>query len=304
MKDDDLDLDLEFKPLSKGLGFHQKKYQYEAENLSFDEPDKMEEKSFSLKADLSAKKEKVDFAAPFESLIKAPKPIETPKISNDDENVTPVWSQQPSKTQNSWGGDVDLGLAPREDGIVDRDTFSQPLIIDNPFYIPQQKPHSPVEVVTLRFSGHDGLKKDRTKPVNPSLAAILMDVLTLISLCMIFSTLYFASTGQSLSEVILEMPYNSALKNQFIGLTLSIGFLYLIIARCFFGRTIGEWMYHLQLGSLRDQEKASYPLKVFIRTFVVFISGFVVFPLISYFLKKDFLVYFSGLELHGEKIKK
>lgn len=268
MKDFDFEDDLDFKPLSKGLGFHQKKeLKFQADNL--------------------------DFAAPTSDSKSEPE--------HETESVTPVWSKSPSKTQNSWGGDVDLGLAPKEDGIVDRDTFSQPLLIDNPFYVPK-KPYSPVEVVTLKFSGHDGLRKVKTKPVTTSFLAIIMDVLTLISLCMIFSTLYFASTGQSLSDVILALPYNTALKNQFFALTLSIGFMYLIVARCFFGRTIGEWMYHLQLGSVVDQEKSSYPLKVFVRTIIVFATGFIVFPILSSLLKKDYLFYLSGLELHGEKV--
>jgi hypothetical protein len=295
MAENDFDEEIDFKPLSKGLGFHQKKLNFEAENLSFSAPN-----NFSGSNNLSSSDSELMETNEFKSPIHIEKDDES-FSAEPSSSLKPVWSTAPSKTQNSWGGDVDLGLAPREDGIVDRDTFSQPLVIDNPFYVPK-KPYSPVEVVTLRFSGHDGLKKDKSKPVNPSFVAILIDVLTLISLCMIFSTLYFASTGQSLSDVILAMPYNSALKNQFIGLTMSIGFLYLIISRCFFGRTIGEWMFHLQLGSLRDQEKPTYPLRVFIRTFIVFATGFVLFPLISYLFKKDFLVYFSGLELHGEKI--
>lgn len=266
MEDQSFDDELDFKPLSKGLGFHQKQLKFHAENL--------------------------DFAAPTSDSIEESK--------NNSESMTPVWSKSPSRTQNSWGGDVDLGLAPQEDGIVDRDTFSQPLVIDNPFYVPK-KSQSPVEVVTLKFSGHDGLRKVKTKPVTTSFLAITMDVLTLISLCMIFSTLYFATTGQSLSDVILALPYNAALKNQFFALTLSIGFMYLIVSRCFFGRTIGEWMYHLQLGSVLDQEKASYPLKVFVRTFIIFATGFILFPILSYVLRKDYLVYLSGLELHGEK---
>ncbi len=274
--DQDFVDELDFKPLSKGLGFHQKKeLKFQVENLDFAAP-------------TTESKSEVNFETSSE-------------LNQINESLTPVWSKSPSKTQNSWGGDIDLGLAPREDGMVDRDTFSQPMVIDNPFYVPK-KAYSPVEVVTLKFSGHDGLRKVKTKPVTTSFLAIIMDVLTLISLCMIFSTLYFASTGQSLSEVILELPYNAALKNQFFALTLSIGFMYLIVSRCFFGRTIGEWMYHLQLGSTDDQEKSSYPLKVFLRTFIVFASGFIIFPILSYLLKKDFLFYLSGLELHGEEI--
>lgn len=300
MKDLDIEDEIDFKPLSKGLGFHQKKLEPSFASKEELKP-KVFEESFSTKGyDFEDKSIKMELETPILPPVTFQKDNES-FSAEPSSSLTPVWSKPPSKTQNSWGGDVDLGLAPREDGIVDRDTFSQPITIDNPFYIPN-KPFSPVEVVTLKFSGHDGLKKNKSKPVNPSFVAIMIDVLTLISLCMIFSTLYFASTGQSFSAVILAMPYNAALKNQFVGLTLSIGFLYLIIARCFFGRTIGEWMYHLQLGSYKDQIKPMYPLRVFIRTFFVFATGFIVFPILSWLFKKDFLVYFSGLELHSEKL--
>lgn len=266
----DFDDEIIFKPLSKGLGFNQKKPGTEESNDSQIIEDQ-DVKSLKLSSKL-----------------------------NEETEPTPVWSKPVTKSQNSWGGNVDLGLTPQEDGIIDRDSLSRSTLIDNPFYVPA-KPISPVEVVTLKFSGHDGLKKDKSKPTQGSFMAIIIDVLTLISLCMIFSTLYFASTGQSLSGVIMAMPYNAALKNQFLGLTISIGFLYLIIARCVFGRTIGEWGFHLQLGSRADQEKSVYPLRVFVRTFLIFITGFIVFPILSALFKKDLLVYLSGLELHAEK---
>ncbi len=281
---EDIDEEIQFKPLSDGLGFHQKKIKLEAGNLDF--------LSLGAASKQGIQKNNVHVTP----VIK----LEN-KTEDFKKELTPVWSQKASKTQHSWGGDVDLGLTPREDGVVDRDSLSRPLLIDNPFYVPRTS-LSPVEVVTLKFSGHDGLRKVKTKPAVTSFLAIMMDVLTLISLCMIFLTFYFASTGQSLSEVILAMPHNAALKNQFVGLTISIGFLYLIISRCLFSRTIGEWMFHLQLGTEEDQDRSTYPVRVFIRTLVVFATGFILFPITSYFFKKDFLVYFTGLELHVEKI--
>lgn len=269
----DFEDELDFKPLSEGLGFHQKQVKLEAGHLDF-----------------------VQSQQSPASIKPIYKTGEKEKIPNE---ILPIWSQSATKTQNSWGGNVDLGLTPQEDGIIDRDSISRPLIIDNPFYVPRPSV-SPVEVVTLKFSGHDGLRKMKTKPVTTSFMAILMDVFTLISLCMIFLTFYFASQDQSLSEVIIAIPHNPVLKNQFMGLTISIGFLYLIFSRCVFGRTIGEWMFHMQLGSTKDQEKSIYPIKVFIRTLFVFLTGLIFFPIVSYLFKKDYLVYMSGLELHME----
>lgn len=295
----EFDDDISFKPLSEGLGFHQKQIKLEVGNLDFVKSDVIP----SLVPNSNTKKKEDLFSNSIvsNSLIQKNAKSSVAQKESLDKDITPVWSLPASKTQNSWGGNVDLGLTPREDGIVDRDSLSRPVLIDNPFYVPRSSV-SPVEVVTLKFSGHDGLRKVKTKPVSTSFLAIMMDVLTLISLCMILLTFYFASLGQSLSEVILEIPHNAALKNQFFGLTISIGFLYLIISRCVFGRTIGEWMFHLQLGSVTDQEKSTYPVRVFIRTLIVFVTGLVFFPILSYVFKKDFLANFCGLELHAEKI--
>ncbi len=322
----DFDDEISFKPLSEGLGFHQKQIKLEAGSLDFFSPEpipvitpntsvKKSEPLFmntlknmsqsstqsSVQPIIQSKAQSTILSTSqhkIQSSIQHQVQNSTSKKESVSNDLTPVWSQPATKTQNSWGGNVDLGLTPREDGIVDRDSLSRPVLIDNPFYVPRSSV-SPVEVVTLKFSGHDGLRKVKTKPVTTSFLAITMDVLTLISLCMILLTFYFASLGQSLSEVILEIPHNAALKNQFFGLTISIGFLYLIISRCVFGRTIGEWMFHMQLGSIKDQEKSTYPVRVFIRTLIVFVTGLIFFPIISFAFKKDFLASFCGLELHA-----
>jgi hypothetical protein len=274
----EFDDEIQFKPLSEGLGFHQKKIPLQANHLDFSAEPRV----------------KSDFKIEPKSMVHS-----QTQIKEDKSSLVPVWNKSATKVQNSWAGHIDLGLSPQEDGLVDRDSLNSNTSLNNPFYNPL-KPVSPVEVVTLKFSGHDGLKKDKSKPNQGSVLAIMMDVLTLISLCMIFMTLYFSVRGQSFTEVIMQLPYNVALKNQFVSLTLSIGFLYLIVSRCLFGRTIGEWMFHLQLGSLKDQEKHTYPVKVFIRTLLVFLTGFLLFPILSVAFKKDFLVYFTGLELHVE----
>lgn len=287
----DFEDNLEFKPLSQGLGFHQKESTPAIDELSLTNRVDIPE-SFDI--DIKPKKlESLDL-----SQVQKKSVVET-QIS--DEKPTPVWKQNHIK-QNSWGGDVDLGLMPMTDGVVEGGLESNSALIDNPFFIPR-KTISPVEVVTLRFSGHDGLKKKSFKPILGSFTAILMDVLTLISLCMIAMTLFLGATGSSLSEVLVNLPNDPTGKAQFLSLTMTVGFLYLVLSRCFFGRTIGEWMFHLQMGSNEDQQKSSYPMRVLIRTFFVFATGFILFPLLSWFVKKDILIYFSGLEMHGEEFK-
>ena len=308
----DLNENIDFRPLSEGLGFHQKKSNAYADQEVADEDfvvpsvdlDTMFTATPQAKVSSPEAKPKNVQASPPQTLSLG----ETKKTQNfkaeaadevDMTSLTPVWMRPVEEKYNPWAGDVDIGREPSVDGVVEKD-INPSTVIDNPFFIPQRM-GSPVEVVTLRFSGYDGLRKKKSKPVLPSFTAIMMDVLTLVSICMIFFAIVLTAMGESLSAVLSNLPYDAAGRSYFLGIVLTVSFMYMILARCFFGRTIGEWMVYAQLGSNEDQSKAAYPVKVFVRTAVVFLSGFIVFPLLSYFVNKDVLVYFSGVEMHGEK---
>lgn len=302
---------IEFRPLSQGLGFHQKK-QY---NSSQDSNDSQEEdvdlasfdlepaKKPSVKTSLASRTFEVDSASLNSVSVSDPKLNPSPlKMTDEMASLTPVWMKPSEERYNPWAGDVDIGREPTVDGVVEGN-MENATVIDNPFFVPQ-KMGSPVEVVTLRFSGYDGLKKNKFKPVLGSMTAMMMDVLTLLSMCMIFTAVVLTAIGESVTDVLVELPADATQRSYFLGMLLTVGFMYLVLARCFAGRTVGEWMFHLQLGSDEDQKKASYPIKVLIRTVIVFLSGFIVFPILSRFANKDLLAYFSGVEMHGEVIQK
>lgn len=324
----DINDNIDFRPLSEGLGFHQKKPSTRSQSASeFEVPtvdlDVMGGKaSLSEKSGSSASLPMVSAPQSARALQKAqtsPSPNtrtmslgsasisstqnfradEVDDLTTETSSLTPVWMRPVEQKYNPWAGDVDIGREPSVDGVVERDIDNSTLI-DNPFFVPQ-KITSPVEVVTLRFSGYDGLRKKKSKPTLPSFTAIAMDVLTLVSICMIFFAVVLTAMGESLSSVLSELPRDAAGRSYFLGIVLSVSFMYMILARSLFGQTIGEWMMYMQLGSDEDRAKASYPIKVFVRTVVVFLSGLIVFPILSLLAGKDILMYFSGLEMHGEK---
>ena len=301
----DADAEINFHPLSEGLGFKSNKPSSKTSkreqssslaSRNFLNPHG--EEALSLKTQRALENNSMESqTSEHQESLQSSNPVQE---SSSEENLfSPSLGRPKSRRQESWAGDIDLGGGPPVDGVVEEVPDVGSTVIDNPFFTPS-KPISPVEVVTLKFSGHDGLQKKPARPGLFSLMAIFMDVLTLISLIMISSTVYFGSTSYGLSEFLFQLPYNPAFKAQVIGVTLSLGFLYLVLSRCFFGRTIGEWMFRLQLGSSEDQEKATYPVRVLIRSFFILISGFLVFPIFSLLFRKDLLFYLSGLSLYGE----
>jgi hypothetical protein len=74
--------------------------------------------------------------------------------------------------------------------------------------------------------------------------------------------------------------------------------LYLLTARSFFGASLGEWAFDVQLGSDHDQKQPVYPLLVAWRTILVTVTGFVILPLLSLVFRRDLAKIFTGLQTY------
>ena len=84
-------------------------------------------------------------------------------------------------------------------------------------------------------------------------------------------------------------------------LVLAIMQMYVIIARSFFGCTLGEWAFDIQLGKSEDQMNAMYPLKVIARSLIVTVTGLVLLPLVSLIMGEDVAGLASGTQLYEQK---
>lgn len=76
-----------------------------------------------------------------------------------------------------------------------------------------------------------------------------------------------------------------------------ITWIYLVGHRVFLGYTPGEWVFDQRLGKPELFGTADYALKAIARSTIVLLSGFVVFPLISFAMNRDYLGKLLGLEL-------
>lgn len=81
-------------------------------------------------------------------------------------------------------------------------------------------------------------------------------------------------------------------------LFLSVLQMYMLAARSFFGASLGEWAFDMQLGTLEDQKKTVYPLQVAWRTILMTFTGLVPLPILSLIFGRDLARSLTGLQLY------
>ncbi len=74
--------------------------------------------------------------------------------------------------------------------------------------------------------------------------------------------------------------------------------MYMLVSRTLFEQTIGEWTYETQLGTDAQKVKALYPVQVVARGILFAITGFVLIPILSELFGKDLAAHLTGLALH------
>ena len=73
--------------------------------------------------------------------------------------------------------------------------------------------------------------------------------------------------------------------------------LYQMLLRMFLGFTIGEWACGLRLGSTKERLSGNYAFRVFLRSMVNIVSGFILLPFLSLIFGQDLAGRISGLYL-------
>lgn len=82
-----------------------------------------------------------------------------------------------------------------------------------------------------------------------------------------------------------------------IALVAGITWIYLVAHRVFLGFTPGEWVFDQRLGKPEELGTANFALKAIARSTIVLLTGFLFFPVISFFTNEDYLGKLMGLEL-------
>ncbi len=82
-----------------------------------------------------------------------------------------------------------------------------------------------------------------------------------------------------------------------VALVATVSWIYLVGHRVFLGFTPGEWVFDQRLGKPEEFGTTDYAWKAVLRSTVVLLTGFIVFPLISFAMNRDYLGKLMGIEL-------
>lgn len=259
--------EFEFKPLTEGLGFHNKKVdlpsEVRASGLVKDE----------LKSAVPQK--------PASMINKTEEPKRTWKTDSAPEVTTPL---------------------PRRDEIIEDlvRNFKNPpgKFIEeqkSAFKAPTPtKPYgSKATAKTIAPSSANRLERETAWEFSPFLIdALLVSAFSLI--CLIIA-LYV--TKIDLIGSLMAPDADPLLLATIPAIVVGMGAVYAIITRAFMHGTLGELAFDLQVGSTKDQQSSMYPINVFLRSVVVIATGILVLPILSLIFQRDFAGQITGTPL-------
>jgi hypothetical protein len=305
--------EFEFKPLTDGLGFHKKtsslKDAAQKTSLVADELNRAvpEPPPHSLMGEASPMKAKsVDV---YEDFLKA---LEKPAVKTDGRTFR-TGKEKPMESRPTLGVEITEPL-PRT-----KKETSAPLIDQepSPFKNPIYPPASPsIGKVPLKGGLGDKSFIEESTGVRRGAAdspmgglekapvcvrSAILDLVFVIALSMVFLISLLLVTKVSLSNVVANAQVDRTTQLSMLLLFVAVMQIYVVVARSFFGRTLGEWTFDHQMGSIEQQASPFYPLKVAWRSIIITLTGVVVLPALSFIIRRDVAAFLTGLQLYRQR---
>lgn len=130
------------------------------------------------------------------------------------------------------------------------------------------------------------------------LGAGFLDAMIVTGISTIFLVVIILITHINLWGLLTNAQTDRPTQIHIALLFLSVLQMYLLTARSFFGASLGEWAFDLQLGAAEDQRKTAYPLRVAWRTLLMTATGLLLLPLLSLVFRRDLAKSLTGLQLY------
>ncbi len=275
MKDNQKDIvdEFEFKPLTEGLGFHDK------EESSYSPVD------VTRKAPLQDRG--VHFAIPDKDFIEEEEvpSVKTSQVSSA--SVPGFQSQKYKSNQNPVSENIDSS--------VNRNQSSDQELKKH------EEQHLSMDWQAVRKE--EKQEKVYLEEAMPHVAAMFFDFFAILAMVCGCLFILLTVTGVELSAVIQSAQIDIGVRMSVFALIISVLLFYTTVSRSFFNSTLGEWTFDLQVGSERDFKSVWYPVKTFWRQFVLIAMGGVFVPLFSWILRKDVAYWLTGLRLYKKHVK-
>lgn len=301
--------EFEFKPLTKGLGFHKKSSELKKQMLegaasaapktSHDLPETaplMTEGETDL---VSENKEPKSQKEAYADLLKA---LEKPmSFESKDEGGLEMTEPLPRE------GAVETAVASPDVDLPDMNMPELPPMNEMPEMV--EKPAEPsFEEKKAELFGKSASRGASNspkikilEPASVGVAAGILDSIFVVALSLIFLVSLILVTGVNLSSVIFNTQTDVTTQISMGVLFVAVMQMYVIVSRSFFGRSLGEWTFDMQLGDDNQHKASTYPLRVLLRSLVTIVTGVVLLPVLSLLFGRDLAGAMSGLQLYRQK---
>lgn len=134
-----------------------------------------------------------------------------------------------------------------------------------------------------------------------SLPSAVLDLVIVFALALVFMVSLLTITKVDLNVVLRNLSHDLMIQISLGAMFVAVMQMYVIISRSFFGRTLGEWTFDLQIGRDEEQRRESYPVRVAVRSLLVTMTGLVLLPVFSLLLRRDVAGGVCGVKLYRHK---
>ncbi len=294
--------EFEIKPLTEGLGFHKKSVplaeQVKSSGLMAAKSAQIP--SFGLQEKTATQSNDTARPQVFADLLKAlespvgkerTKPKERPAERASERSSVSMTEPLPAP------GTMKKRAAEMEVSRPEAPTF--PTL--NPRFNAPSPLNKAVENVGTRRGASDSPMVRMLERAPVALPSAILDGIVVFALSLVFMVALMTITGVDLASLVFRAGLDVPTKMAFFALLVSVLLMYVVVARSFFGRTLGEWTFDYQMGDDQQHKSAVYPLQVLLRSVFVVLSGIVLLPLLSAILQRDLLSPMTGLQLYRQR---
>jgi hypothetical protein len=139
---------------------------------------------------------------------------------------------------------------------------------------------------------------EQLTPVAAGISSGIVDTMMITGVATVLLVCILQITKINLIGMLSNATTDGPTQMNLALLFLAVYHLYMLVSRAFFGATLGEWAFELQLGSTPQQERVIYPVQVILRSMLMMITGFVLIPLLSVVFNTDLAKYLTGVQLY------
>lgn len=301
--------EFEFKPLTDGLGFHKKAVnlkeglktsgvlQDELQAVPVTIPKSALEES---PASTSAKATGTGKKHTFEDVLSALEKTPLQRSATSDLQFTEPLPREKQPATGSTGKKKAMEIEPVQSPFPKPEAYKNPTA--NSATAVKKVPTQTEQASVGTRRGAADSPQRKLDPAIISFPAALLDLIIVTALALVFLVALLTVTKVDLNTVLRNISADLMTQISLGVLFISVMQMYVVIARAFFGRTLGEWTFDLQVGEDEEQTLESYPLRVVGRSMLTTLTGLILLPLISMIVGRDIAGQISGARLYRQRI--